>query len=81
MSYHLKMKMIEHLFQSIPEVKIKDFIVDGKLFFFDTPMKNKEEAYKKTIEISKNNDYTTGNLLDHVYFSNHCKLIAVVLSR
>ena len=50
-------------------------------FFFDTPMKNKEEAYKKTIEISKNNDYTTGNLLDHVYFSNHCKLIAVVLSR
>ena len=33
MPYHLKMKMIEHLFQSIPEVEIKDFIVDGKKTF------------------------------------------------
>ena len=55
--------------------------MEKKLFLFDTPMKNKEEAYKKTIEISKNNDYTTGNLLDHVYFSNHYKQVAVVLSR
>ena len=29
------------------------------------PVKNKEEAYEKFIEISKNNDYTTGNLLDN----------------
>ena len=29
--------------------------------FFDTPIKNKEEAYKKILEMERNNDYTTGN--------------------
>ena len=27
------------------------------------------------IKISKNNDYTTGNILDYDYASNHYKLI------
>ena len=51
------------------KVKIKDFIVllDRKSSF-DVPVKNKEEAHEKVIEISKNNDYTTGNLLDYHYF-------------
>ena len=49
--------------------------------FFDVPVKNKEEAYEKIIEISKNNDYTTGNLLDYEYFSKHYKLIAIDLSK
>ena len=31
--------------------------------------------------MSKNNDYTTGNLLDDEYFSNHYKLVAIDLSR
>ena len=31
--------------------------------------------------MSRNNDYTTGNLLYHEYFSKHCKLIAVDLSK
>ena len=31
--------------------------------------------------ISKTNDYTTGNLLDHEYFSKHYKLIAIDLSK
>ena len=44
-------------------------------------MKNKEEAYEKTICISKNNDYITGNLLDYDYFSKHNKLIAIDLSK
>ena len=44
---------------------IKDFnvLIDGKRFF-DLPVKNEEEAYEKSIEMSSNNDYTTGNLLD-----------------
>ena len=65
-----------------PKVEIKDFnvLVNGKSFF-DVPVKNKEEAYKKVIEISKNNDYTTGNLLDYEYFSKHYKLIAIDLSK
>ena len=33
------------------------------------------------MSISKNNDYTTGNLLDYEYFSKHCKLIAIDLSK
>ena len=49
----------------VPKVEIKDFnvLVDGKRFF-DVPVKNKEEVYEKIMRISKNNDYTTGNLLD-----------------
>ena len=52
------------------KVEIKDFnvLIDGKTFF-DLPEKN-EEAYEKIIEMSKNNDYTTGNLLDFLYFKN-----------
>ena len=45
------------------------------------PVKNKEEAYKKIMSISKNNDYTTRNLLDYDYFLKHYKLIAIYLSK
>ena len=31
--------------------------------------------------MSKNNNYTTGNLLDYDYLSNHYKLIAIYLSK
>ena len=55
-------------------------LIDGKSFF-DVPVKNKEEAYEKIMSISKNNDYTTGNLLDYEYFSKHYKLIAIDLSK
>ena len=66
----------------VPKVEIKDFnvLIDGKSFF-DVPVKNKEEAYEKIMSISKNNDYTTGNLLDYEYFSEHYKLIAKYLSK
>ena len=66
----------------VPKVEIKDFnvLIDGKSFF-DVPVKNKEEAYEKIMSISKNNDYTTGNLLDYEYFSKHYKLIAINLSK
>ena len=58
----------------IPKAEIKHFnvMIDGKPFF-EIPVKNKEEAYKAIIEISKSNDYTTGNLLDYEYFSKHYK--------
>ena len=44
------------------------------------PIKN-EEAYKQIIEMGRNNDYTTGNLLNYEYFSMHYKLIAIDLSK
>ena len=49
--------------------------------FFDVAIKNKEETYEKIIEMRKNNDYTTGNLLDYEYFSNHYRLIVIDLSK
>ena len=66
----------------VPKVEIKDFnvLIDGKSFF-DVPVKNKEEAYEKIMSISKNNDYTTGNLLEYEYFSKYYKLIAINLSK
>ena len=61
----------------VPKVEIKDFnvLTDGKPFF-EIPVKNKEEAYEGIIEMTKNNDCTTGNLLDYEYFKDHYKLIA-----
>ena len=31
----------------------------------DVPMKNQEETYENIIEMSKYNDFTTGNLLNY----------------
>ena len=66
----------------VPGVEIKKFnvLIDGKPFF-DIPIKNKEEAYEQIIEMSKNNDYATGNLLDYQYFKNHYQLSAADLSK
>ena len=45
------------------------------------PVKNEEEAYEKIIEMSRNNDCTTGNLLDFAYFKENYRLIAIDLSK
>ena len=50
-------------------VIVKDYnVIIDKLAFFDLPIKTEEEAYEKIIDISRNNEYTTGNLLDYDYF-------------
>ena len=65
-----------------PNIEIKDFnvLIDGKSFF-DLQVKNEEEAYKKIIEMSRSNDYTTGNLMDFSYFKEHYRLITIDLSK
>ena len=55
-------------------------MIDGKKFY-DSLIKNKEEAYEKIIEMERNNDYKTGNSLDYKYFSKHYILIAIDLSK
>ena len=66
----------------LPRVMIKDYnVIIDKLAFFDLPIKNEEEAYEKIIDISRNNEYTTGNLLDYDYFKKYYKLIAIDLSK
>ena len=52
----------------VPNVEIKDLnvLIDGERFF-DLPVKDEKEAQEKTIQIIKNNDSTTGSLLDFAY--------------
>ena len=49
-------------------VKVKDFnaLIDNKPFF-DQPLKSKQEAYEKLLQMSRNYDHTTRNLLDFSY--------------
>ena len=66
----------------LPRIMVKDFnVIIDKLAFFDLPIKTEEEAYEKIIDISRNNEYTTGNLLDYDYFKKCYKLIAIDLSK
>ena len=66
----------------LPRDMVKDFnVIIYKLAFFDLPIKTEEEAYEKNIDISRNNEYTTGNLLDYDYFKKYYKLIAIDLSK
>ena len=64
----------------LPKVMVKDYnVIIDKLAFFDLPIKTEEESYEKIIDISRNNEYTTGNLLDYDYFKKYYKLIAIDL--
>ena len=66
----------------LPNVMVKNYnVINDKLLFFDLPIKAEEEAYEKIIDISRNNEYTTSNLLDYDYFKKHFKLIAIDLSK
>ena len=66
----------------LPRVMVKDFnVIIDKLAFFDFPIETEEEAYEKIIDISRNNEYTTDNLLDYDSFKKYYKLIAIDLSK
>ena len=64
----------------VPNVEMKDFdvLMEGKNLS-DLPVKNEEEAYEEIIEMSRNNDYITSNLVDFAYFKENCRLIAIDL--
>ena len=68
----------------IPNVEIKDYnvMIDGKNFF-DQPVKNDKVTYEniRKIATGQGDDYTTGCLLDCIYFKNYYKMIAVDLSK
>ena len=53
------------------------------LFVFDQPVKNNKVTYEniRKIATGQGGDYTTGCLLDYIYFKNYCKMIAVDLSK
>ena len=57
-------------------------MIDGKNFF-DQPVKNNKVTYEniRKIATGQGDDYTTGCLLDYIYFKNYYKMIAVDLSK
>ena len=59
-------------------VEIKDFnaLIDNKPFL-DQPVKNRQEVYKKFVEMSRNDDYTTENLSDYLYHQKYYKVIGI----
>ena len=51
-------------------------LIDGKSFF-DLPVKDEKEGHEKITEMSNNNDYTTGNLLNFGYLKENYKVLLV----
>ena len=67
----------------LPNVEKKDYnvMIDGKNFF-DQPVKIKVTCENiRKIATGQGDDYTTGCLLDYIYFKNYYKMIAVDLSK
>ena len=57
-------------------------MIDGKNFF-DQPVKNDKATYEniRKITTGQRDDYTTGCLLDYVYFKKYYKMTSVDLSK
>ena len=68
----------------LPNVDIKDYnvMIDGKKLF-DQLVKNNKVTYENIRKIAtvQRDDYTTGCLLDYIYFKNYYKMIAVDLGK
>ena len=64
----------------IPLVELISNVLINNKPFFDQPVKNKHFAYEKPVEMSRNDVYTTENLLDYLYHQKY-KLIGINLSR
>ena len=68
----------------LPRMDFKKYnvVIDGRNFY-DNPIESDIEKYieLKKAMIGKEEDYTTGSLLDFDYFLKHYKLVAVDLSK
>ena len=68
----------------LPRVKIENYNIkiDGRIFC-DQPINDSFKQHDEIRKIStgKGDDYTTGCLLDFVYFEKKCRLIAADLSK
>ena len=62
------------------EIKIFDALIDNS-HSFDQSVKNKQEVYEKLIEMSRNNDSTTGNLLDYLHHQKYYEPVGTDLQR
>ena len=57
-------------------------MLDGKIFF-DQPINSMIKTYEniRKITIGREDDYTTGFLLDYTYFKKYYKIIAIDLNK
>ena len=69
---------------NLPTIEIRDYnIMINVENFFDQPVKNNKVTYEniKKIATGQGDDYTTGCLLDYLYFMDTYKMIALDLSK
>ena len=61
----------------MPSVEIKYFnaFINNKPFFGQL-VKNKQEAYEEPVEMSRNEDYATGDVLDYMYHQTYYNSLA-----
>ena len=68
----------------LPRINLEKYnvIIDGRNFY-DNPIESDIEKSRelKKVMIGKEEDYTTGSLLDFNYFDKYYKLVAVGLSK
>ena len=73
----------DRYYMRLVEIKYFNVLIDNKQFL-SHPVKKKQkkqEAYDKLIEMSRNDDYTTGNLFDYLYHQNYYEFIGSDLPR
>ena len=59
----------DKLFMLLLEIKDFSALIYNKRFIVQ-PIKRKQGVYEKLVEMSRNNDYTNGNLLDYSFHQN-----------
>ena len=76
-------KRTAHTGYYLSNVEIKNYnaMINGENFF-DQPIKNNKVTYEniRKIATGQGDDYTTGYLLDYLYFKDSYKIIAIDLS-
>ena len=67
----------------LPNVEIKDYNMINEAKNFYQAVKDNKVTYEniRTIAIGKGDDYTTGCLLDYLYFKDSCKMNTADLSK
>ena len=73
-------KYFNKCYMLLAEIKVFHALINNKPFI-NHPVKNKQEAFQELFEMSRNDGYTTGNLLDYFYHQSYYKVIDTHLSR
>ena len=75
-----KRNSCDEYYMPLVEIKVFNTLIDNKSCS-DQSAKCKQEAHEKLVQMSRNNDYTTRNLLDYSYHQNYHKRIGIDLLR